>query len=142
MVRATEFGKQFRDYYVHADETLLGIVQIETAEALNHLEAISETEGVDVLFIGPADLSMELGIYGEFGRPEFRKAVERVVEAAEKRGRATGILLSDPADFRIYREMGIRFIACGSDATFVSRGATDTIEQLRAARTETQKRVI
>jgi len=59
MVRATGFGRNFPDYYKTSKENILGIVQIETVEALNHLDAIASLDGIDVLFIGPADLSME-----------------------------------------------------------------------------------
>lgn len=134
MVRATGFGKRFDDYYEQADKTLLGIVQIETRQALQNLDEIAAVDGIDVLFIGPADLSMELGMYGQFERPEFQDAVKKIVDVAEKEGKATGILLSDPADFSIYRRLGIRFIACGSDATFVARGAADTVEKLKQER--------
>lgn len=131
MVRATGFGKHFDDYYNQAAQTLLGIVQIETRQALDNLDAIAAVDNIDVLFIGPADLSMELGIYGQFDQPVFQNAVKKIVDAAEKEGKATGILLSDPADFSTYRSLGIRLIACGSDATFVARGAADTFKKLK-----------
>lgn len=134
MVRATRFGKDFNDYFKNAKDNILGIVQIETAEVLNHLEAVATIDGIDVLFIGPSDLSMELGIFGQFDHPLFRDALKATVSAAKKADKATGILLFNPDDYRMYHDLGIRFIACGSDATFVAEGARNMAAKLNAVR--------
>lgn len=134
MVRATGFGKNFDDYKKGAKENILGIIQIETAEALNHLDEIAALEGVDVLFIGPADLSMSLGIFGQLDHPKFKEALKAIVTAAEKAGKATGILLFNPDDYTTYHNMGIRLIACGSDATFVANGAQNIANALKSKR--------
>lgn len=139
MVRATRFGQNFKDYYDNVKENLLGIVQIETMESLKNLDAIASVEGVDVLFIGPSDLSMELGIFGQFDAPVFVKALQNITSAAEKAGKATGILLSDPSDLPKYHDMGIRLIACGSDAGFVAKGARETARKLHSERSAINK---
>ncbi len=131
MVRATAFGQKFNQYYQEAKENILGIVQIETKESLNHLDEIAAVEGVDVLFIGPADLSMELGIFEQFDNPIFLDAVKNIVQAAQNAGKATGILFFNPDDYKKYHDMGIRFIACGADATFVANGARTMAKRLR-----------
>ena len=123
MVRATAFGVNFDQYYTESKENILGIIQIETVEALKHLDEIAAVEGVDVLFIGPADLSMELGIFGQFNNPIFLDAIKSIVKAAQNAGKATGILFFNPDDYKKYHDIGIRFIACGADATFVADGA-------------------
>ena len=87
-------------------------------------------DGIDVLFIGPADLSMALGVFGQFDHPSFKGAVKATVDAAQKAGKATGILLFDPNDYPKYHDLGIRFIACGADATFVANGARTTAGQM------------
>lgn len=137
MVRATQFAQNFDTYYATSKETILGIVQIETLESLNHLDAIAAVEGVDVLFIGPADLSMAMGIFGQFDHPTFVTAVHNIVQAAEKAGKATGILLFNPDDYDKYRNLGIRFIACGADATFVANGARTMAAKLNSLRKTT-----
>ncbi|MCC5928687.1 MAG: 2-dehydro-3-deoxyglucarate aldolase [Cyclobacteriaceae bacterium] len=130
MVRATGFGKNFDNYRANTKEDILGIIQIETLEALTDLEAIAGLDGVDVLFIGPADLSMALGIYGQLDHPLFIEALQKTVQAAQKAGKATGILIFDPKDFAKYQQMGIQLIACGSDATFVANGAAELAKTL------------
>lgn len=123
MVRATQFAQNFNEYYQKSRDQILGIVQIETTEVLNHLDEVAAIEGVDVLFIGPADLSMELGIFGQFDHPVFVEALNKIVAAAKRASKAVGILFFNPDDYQRYHNLGIRFLACGADATFVAEGA-------------------
>lgn len=134
MVRATGFGQQFSEYYKTERENILGVVQIETIEVLNHLEEIAPLEGIDVLFIGPSDLSMALGIFGQFDHPLFKEAIQATVDAAHKAGKATGILLPHPDDFIRYHEMGMRLIASGADSAFVAEGARNLANKLKDTR--------
>ncbi|MCE6991015.1 HpcH/HpaI aldolase/citrate lyase family protein [Dyadobacter sp. CY323] len=134
MVRATGFGVNFDHYYAQSRDSILGIAQIETVEVLDHLDEIAAMDGIDVLFIGPADLSMELGIFGQFDHPVFKDAVNKTVLAANKAGKATGILFFNANDYQTYYDYGIRFLACGSDATFVAEGARTMVSRLNAFR--------
>ncbi|MDQ6812831.1 MAG: aldolase/citrate lyase family protein [Bacteroidota bacterium] len=135
MIRASTFGRNFDDYYHTANDNLVGIVQIETVEALSHLDEIAAVDGVDVLFVGPADLSMALGIFGQYDHRLFKDAVAATVSAANKAGKATGILIFNVDNYNVYYNMGIRVIACGSDGGFVadtSRNVADKINSMRA----------
>ncbi|MFC5409315.1 HpcH/HpaI aldolase/citrate lyase family protein [Larkinella bovis] len=134
MVRATGFAQNFQRYYEEAHDTILGVVQIETVEVLNHLDEVAGIDGVDVLFIGPADLSMELGIFGQFDHPRFKEALRETVNAAQKAGKATGILFFNPDDYQRYHDLGIRLLACGADGTFVADGARNLAAKLNAFR--------
>lgn len=134
MVRATGFGQNFNAYKEEAGDNIVGIIQIETLEVLDHLDDIASLDGVDVLFIGPADLSMAMGIFGQFDHPRFREAISATVNAAKKAGKASGILLFNPDDYPIYRQMGISLIACGADATFVADGARKMVQKLDGLR--------
>lgn len=134
MVRATGYGKRFKDYYNDAKENILGIVQIETIEVLSHLDEVAATDGIDVLFIGPNDLSMEMGIHGQYTNPRFVDALKATVNAAKKYGKASGILIANPDDYKTYHDMGMQMIACGADATFVAHGATEMAKKLDAIR--------
>jgi 4-hydroxy-2-oxoheptanedioate aldolase len=134
-VRATGYGENFSAYYRDATENILGIVQIETPEALKHLDEIAATDNIDVLFIGPADLTMSLGIFGQFDHPLFKDALKATVDAANKAGKATGILTFNPDDYEKYHDAGIRMIACGADAGFVTNGAIEMAKKLDQIRT-------
>lgn len=130
MVRASNFGKEFDEYYKEANNILVGMAQIESKESLDHLDAIAAVDGVDVLFIGPADLTMDMGIFGQFEHPDFISAVKATVAAATKVHKAVGILMFNTDDYQKYHDLGIRIIACGADATFVTEGARNTANKL------------
>ena len=139
MVRATAFGKNAAEYMRTAEENILGVIQIETSEALKHLDEIAAIEGVDVLFIGPSDLSMSLGIFGQFDNPIFLEALRATVSAAQRAGKATGILIFNPDDYTKYYNMGIRFIACGADGSFVADAARNMVATLTSIRNNLTK---
>lgn len=133
MTRATGYGQYFDEYRNNTKTNLLGIVQIETREALDHLDAIAAIEEVDVLFIGPSDLSMALGIFGQMEHPLFTDTVSAIVAAAGKYNKHVGILLPDASGVESCIKKGIRFIGCGTDASFLSKGAKQTAAAMREA---------
>ncbi len=130
MVRATQYGANFQDYFDSNKDELLGVIQIETAESLNHLDEIAAIDGVDVLFIGPMDLSTALGIQAQWEHPEFIQAIEKTAKAALNAGKAAGILLPNPDEFQKYFDLGYRFIAAGSDLGFINNGAQNMYKTL------------
>jgi len=123
MVRASGFGRNLAEYTTNANDTIVGIAQIESPEALSHLDEIAAIDGIDVLFVGPADLSISLGIFGQFDHPLFVDGIKATIGAAQKAGKSAGILLSNPDDYNTYYNLGMRFIACGSDAGFIAEGS-------------------
>ena len=89
------------------DPRVTGVFQVESRVAVEASEAIAAIDGVDVLFVGPADLSHDLGIPGEFDNPTFTAALDRVAAAAKARGKAVGILLRDASDVPAYAARGV-----------------------------------
>lgn len=130
MVRATDFAANFDDYARATRERLLGVIQIETPAAVAASSDIAKLEGADVLFIGPADLSMALGVFGQPDHPNFVEAVRKIVSAAKKAGKAVGFLLFNPDDYGKYYDMGVRFFACGTDTLFLRQGAAQNFTKL------------
>jgi 4-hydroxy-2-oxoheptanedioate aldolase len=106
------------------------VVQIESASALEQVEQIAALDGVDVLFVGPQDLSFNLGVPFDLQSPVYRAAVERVRAAAGRHGKACGLLVGDGAAAAQRLAEGWRFVAIGSDATLLA--ATVTTELARA----------
>ena len=129
--RATRYGGDFERYFTEAEDDLLLIVQIETREAVDNAEAIANVDGVDVLFIGPLDLTTSLGIRGELHRPEFISAMEKVANASKNAGKAAGTLLLNPDDVAKAIDIGFSFIAVGSDAGCVVSGMKNNAELLQ-----------
>ena len=129
--RACEYGSNFRPYLEASAGALLTVVQIETRAAVENVFEIAAVPGVDVLFIGPSDLSHSYGILGQFDHPQFAAAVERTAAAAKAHGKALGILLPQPGDLDRYRSLGFRFIASGSDAVLLNNAARALVQSLR-----------
>ncbi len=139
MVRATGFGAHADDYLASLADKLVGVVQIETTEALENIDAIAATEGVDVLFVGPNDLSLALNIFGQLQHPKFQEALKAVAAACRTYGKTAGVLLQDPGEYKMYSDLGYRFLACGADGTFVYKGAKEMVRALEAKRNETTR---
>jgi len=108
----------------------LTIVQIESPAAVENAEDIAAVEGVDVLFVGPSDLSHSMGILGSFEHPDFVSAVQRTAQAALSRGKHCVILLPSAGDFKRYFDLGYRFIASGSDAVLLNNAARSLVQSL------------
>ncbi len=110
----------------------LGIVQIESPVAVASAEAMAAVDGVDVLFVGPTDLSHSLGVPGRFTDPTFINAIEAVAEAAGTHGKAAGILLKGADDVPAYLDRGYTFIGLGSDGGWIGSGASAVLGMARA----------
>lgn len=104
------------DYLKTADRDLTIIVQAETREALDNLEAIAGTEGIDGVFIGPADLSASLGHLGNPGHPDVQAAIEDAIARIRATGKAAGILTRDDTLARRYLACGALIVGVGLDA--------------------------
>jgi 4-hydroxy-2-oxoheptanedioate aldolase len=99
------------------------VVQIETRRALANIEAIAAVDGVDGLFIGPSDLSADMGHLGNSGHPEVRAAIDDAIERIRKAGKSPGILAPVEADARHWLSLGATFVAVGSDIGILARGS-------------------
>ena len=120
--RACAFGMR-PDSVDTANDKVVGIVQIESLGALAEVEAIAEIPGVDVLFVGPADLSHALGVPGMFAAPEFSAALAAVVCAARSAGISAGILAPDRDRALECVEAGFTFLAIASDSALLAAAA-------------------
>jgi 4-hydroxy-2-oxoheptanedioate aldolase len=122
VTRASKFGR-VKDYYKRAAEELCLLVQIETRQGLDNLEVIAKTDGIDGVFIGPADLAAGLGHLGDIGHPEVQSAIQDGIKRIRACGKPAGILATDEASTRRYIEWGTVFTAVGLDAMILAREA-------------------
>jgi 4-hydroxy-2-oxoheptanedioate aldolase len=113
------------------NDDIVGIVQIESPGALEAADEIASIDGVDVLFVGPADLSHSLGVPGQFANERYQSALRRVVDACRAHGKAAGILLYDPASFLPHLALGYTFVGLGADNSFVLGGARAALAAAR-----------
>jgi 2-dehydro-3-deoxyglucarate aldolase/4-hydroxy-2-oxoheptanedioate aldolase len=129
--RACGFGTH-PEALATANDRIVGIIQVENRQAVERVDDIAAVPGVDVLFIGPRDLSYDLGVPGDTGAPVFREAVQRVLAAAERAGIAAGILAPDAEAARHYADDGFRFIGVSSDATLLANAGRQVVEATSA----------
>lgn len=125
MARAARWNG-IKDYVRHANAETCLVVQVETRQGLENLDAILGVSGVDAVFIGPADLAASLGHIGEAGHPEVRAAIEDALRRIASAGKAAGVFVTDPTLALHYRRCGASFIAVGGDTTLL-RGAAVTL---------------
>lgn len=121
--RARRFGGDTKTLSDVNDE-LLCVVQIETSEALSNVDNIAATPGVDVLFVGPGDLSTSLGYPGQLDTAVYSEALDHVVAAARRAHVAAGILVGDVDDVEAHLVRGFSFVSVASDSALLRRAAT------------------
>ncbi|HEY6863667.1 MAG TPA: HpcH/HpaI aldolase/citrate lyase family protein [Burkholderiales bacterium] len=119
--RATRWGR-VKDYAKRAHEEICVLVQVETQTALDNLERIAAVDGVDGVFIGPADLHASLGYPGETNNPKVVPVIDDAVRRIRKAGKAPGILTTVEADAHRWLECGGQFVAVGVDTVVLARG--------------------
>ena len=132
-IRASLYGGA--DYPQHANKTIVTFAMIETAQALDNLDAILSVEGLDAIYIGPSDLSLSLGCKPVFDdvEPKAQQAIEHIVARAKAHGVVAGIHngRADVATARV--GLGYRFVTLGSDARFLAAGSQELLAAMRKA---------
>ena len=131
IVRASRWNG-IKDYVAHADAEACLVVQVETRHGLENLDQIVAVEGVDAVFIGPADLAASLGHLGDSGHPKVRAAIEDALGRIAAAGKAAGIFVTDPALADKYRRLGASFVAVGGDTSLLHGAALKVAASFRA----------
>jgi 4-hydroxy-2-oxoheptanedioate aldolase len=130
--RAADYGSA-EGYLAAADDHRVLVVQIETARALEQVGQIAALDGVDVLFLGPADLARSLQVVGGPLHPDLLAAAKRIESAARHAGKAAGVYLHDPSSATAYQDLGFTFVSSGFDSSLLADAARLRIEGLRSA---------
>ncbi|MBV6489230.1 MAG: 4-hydroxy-2-oxo-heptane-1,7-dioate aldolase [Pseudorhodoplanes sp.] len=120
--RATRFGR-VKEYFRKADSDICMLVQVESREALDNIEAIAAIDGIDGIFIGPGDLHASFGFVGERANAEVLPRIDDAIRRIVKSGKAAGILTDNEANARRWIDLGALFVAVGSDVGLLARGA-------------------
>lgn len=122
LARASRWNRE-ADYLKRAGEQICTLVQIETRKGIEALPAILAVEGIDGVFIGPADLSADMGFAGNPRHPEVQAAIVAAIGTIRAAGKAPGILMADETLARQYLALGALFVAVGVDTTLLARTA-------------------
>ena len=119
------------DFMKEANEHTLIVAQIETREAIENVDSILSVEGIDVGLIGPNDLSISLGIPDQMGSEVLTKAIDKVVEMAKKKGKATGIHIGNIEALKKWRSKGMTVLAYSTDIGFMYNASKSSLEELK-----------
>jgi 2-dehydro-3-deoxyglucarate aldolase/4-hydroxy-2-oxoheptanedioate aldolase len=126
--RATEYGDEFKKYVESANESIFSVVQIETQTGLENAKDIAAVDGIDAMFVGPADLSANLGIFAEWENSQLTDAIDTVIEAARKADVPVGTFVVDPDDIEMRVKQGFDYLIVGKDTSHLS-SANEKVRQ-------------
>jgi len=128
LTRATRWGG-IKDYLQHADDNICLVLQLESTEGIAELDAITQVDGVDAVFIGPADLAAAMGYIGQPGHPEVCKVVEQSIKRVHELGKPVGVYCGDPEQAKRYQQMGASFFLIGADTLLLKGAAINLLER-------------
>lgn len=134
-VRAASYSSIPKEqYFSQANETIV-ILQLEGKEAIENLDEILDVDGVDILFIGPYDLSQSMGVPGEVGHPRVVSQIESIVSRARSKGIVVGTFTDTLESVRMWTSAGIQYISHAVDVSIFSDACKLLISQLHASKT-------
>jgi 2-keto-3-deoxy-L-rhamnonate aldolase RhmA len=126
------YGRPKADAYLdQANKATFIAVQAETPEAIENLEKIASTPGIDAIFVGPSDLSVSLGIPGQITHPKEVEAIGKVIDVCQKHHIIPGIHMSKLETLKAWIQKGMRFVTFSSDVDLMARAAADGLAQLK-----------
>lgn len=131
LARASAFNR-IPDYLQTANDEVCLLVQVESRAGIANLDAIASTDGVDGVFIGPADLAADMGFLGKPGAPEVQAEVEKAITKVQSHLKAAGILIGDLSLARRYLELGATFVAIGNDVTLLATATSKLLTDFRS----------
>jgi 4-hydroxy-2-oxoheptanedioate aldolase len=129
--RATRFGR-IKDYFRQADAEVCVLIQLETEAALKNIEAVAAIDGVDGIFIGPADLHASIGLLGDVAHEKVMPMIDDAIVRIAKTGKAPGILTSSEENARRWLMLGALFVAVGSDVSVLARGTDALVAKFKS----------
>ncbi len=131
-VRAAGYSSVPRDEYFEKANRALVILQVEGKEVLNSLDEILDVEGLDILFIGPYDLSQSLGVPGQVSHPVVVDAIRSIVERARRAGVVTGVFSDTPEAASLWRQAGVQYLSYSVDVGIFTEACSRIVSRLKS----------
>lgn len=122
------------DYIAQSNAEVLVVCYCESRACVENLDEILQVEGVDVIFIGPFDLSQSLGVIGQLEHPDLTRAIDQVIDKTRAAGKACGIISSSGEEAAMWHARGVQYVTIASDLGLMAQGAKAMIAQAKAAR--------
>lgn len=130
-VRAGRWGR-LPEYIKYAEDELFLAVQIESKKGVENFAEIATTEGVDAIFLGPADLAVDMGYFGDFSGKEMQETIEKLIKGIRDLGKPVGTIAGSPEEAKRYINWGASFVVVGADTVFLAHMADSSLEACRA----------
>lgn len=132
--RANAYGADIDSSFHGANDEIAVLAQIESEAALPNVHDIAGVAGVDALFLGPADLSADMGCFGEYDDPAFSDAVDRVLDAGRMADVPVGTIATADEEIDMWHERGMDFLVVGTDMGYLTSGAKAAKERYESLR--------
>ena len=116
-----------KNYFKNIDDNICLIPQLETVNSINNISSIANVDGVAALFVGPADLSADMGILGQFDNKELWLLIEKAVSEIKKNDKSVGTLIGRKDLVQRSIDIGFDFVACGTDSNLLAKGSDDLL---------------
>ena len=130
--RAAGYGYRIPEYLAAANDRIVLAVQVETAEGLANIDAIAAVDGIDVVFVGPGDLSVSIDAFGPAGADKLTEAITTIISVTVTHGRTAGIFCASPQNVGRWAAVGASFFVLASDTMFLGAGAAANCTAARA----------
>jgi 2-dehydro-3-deoxyglucarate aldolase/4-hydroxy-2-oxoheptanedioate aldolase len=114
-----------------SDAESMVVVQVESMAGLAEIDEIASVQGLDVICVGPQDLSISLGVHGDFAAPKFVEAIEQIVAAASTYGVAVGMVEREAVNLERWHQRGCRFLVCNAESNMIYQSAARDVEEIR-----------
>jgi 2-keto-3-deoxy-L-rhamnonate aldolase RhmA len=128
--------RSFSEIIEHQNTNTLGVVQFESLTALERADELLSMKGLDIIMVGPADLSIALGIPGQFDNPLLISTVDKVIAKCNEHGVVPGIQVRSVAMAKFWAERGMRFVGATAEHALLLEKAKETVTQLRSVRAQ------
>lgn len=129
-VRAADYSNMDKKEYFKNSKDLIIIIQLEGMEAVKNIDEILEVEGVDIIFVGPYDLSQSLGIPGEVDNPLVVEKMKIIVDKAKAKGKIVGTFVDDMYMLKLWREVGVQYLSYNVDVGIFMEACKGLINQM------------
>ena len=120
-----------KNYFENIDDNICLIPQLETVKSIKNISGIANVDGVTALFIGPADLSADMGILGQFDNKDLWQVIERAVLEIKKNNKPVGTLIGRKDLVQRSIDIGFDFVACGTDSNLLAKGSDDLLKNFK-----------
>lgn len=132
-VRAAQYSHLDKhDYFKKANEETMIIIHIEGEQAVNNINEILSVDGIDIVFLGPYDLSQSLGISGQVDNPKLIEMMESIAKKAKDKGKIVGVYVDDVETAKKWMDLGVQYISYKADTSIIYKACKETVAELNS----------